>query len=146
MSKNLSNLVILKTENEYRDLYKREFLDVEIYTHDGKIIEFKSGHFDHIFYRNKKTCPQFDRSLAQKMLQLKDIIEFQVSSIEIYENYNFESKRNERVYVYVYGKRCIFLWVNDKNGNYFPITAYRKNTNDLEKFRKWKNNKIIKQQ
>ncbi len=112
MAKNLSNLILYQTEEEYKRIYIDEFVKKEVTTHDGIIVEFKHNHFDHIFYRNKKVAPIFDKPMAQRMMQLKDILQCNVTDIEVYENFNDKSCRNERSYVYVYKKICIILGVN----------------------------------
>lgn len=139
MGKNLSNLIFCKTEQEYRAIYIREFLQKQVLTHDGKVIEFKYGHFDHIFYRNKKVAPSFDKPMAQRIMQLKDILVCAVSDIEVYENYNPQSARDERSYIYVFGKIVVILWIDPGSGKFYPITAYKKNNRELADMRKSKN-------
>ncbi|NVP17561.1 hypothetical protein HUU51_02480 [Candidatus Gracilibacteria bacterium] len=137
------NLIEFETEQEYKELFISEYIEKEFKTHDGIIIKVQEGHFEHIFYRDKGTPNvYFDKWLARRILFLRPIVENVTGNIEIYDGPNFKSKRDERSYIYVYGKICIFLGKMG-NGNFFPITAYQKNNKELERIRKSKNIKRI---
>ncbi len=135
MSKKLP-LVEATTEQKFFDLFKQHFVSSILYTHDQKIVKVKEGHFRHIFFRDKKSAtPYFDIWLAKRMLWIREIILCSVSNIEVYEQYNSGKKRSERVYIYTYEKFCVFLG-EENAGNLYIITAYRKNHNEIGRFKK----------
>lgn len=135
------NLLELKSEQEYLDLFISEYIKKDFKTHDWININVKIGHFSHIFYRDKdKPSKYFDKYLAKRILQIKAIVERKSVNIEVYEWFNEKSKRNERNYIYVYWKICVFLW-QEINWDFYIITAYQKNNKDLDKIR---NSKKIK--
>lgn len=137
------NLIEFETEQEYKELFISEYIEKEFKTHDWIIIKVQEWHFEHIFYRDKWTPNvYFDKWLARRILFLRPIVENVTWNIEIYDWPNFKSKRDERSYIYVYWKMCIFLW-KMWNWNFFPITAYQKNNKELERIRKSKNIKRI---
>lgn len=140
---NFPNIVEFETEEEYKALFISEYIAKEFKTHDWININLKVWHFYHIFYRDKnKPSKYFDKWLARRILQLKAIIENWSWNIEVYEWFNNRSKRNERNYIYVYWKICIFLW-QEGNWDFFIITAYKKTNKDLERLRKSKQIKKI---
>lgn len=140
---NFPNIVEFETEKEYEELFISEYIEKEFKTHDWININLKVWHFYHIFYRDKdKPSKYFDKWLARRILQLKAIIENWSWNIEVYEWFNNRSKRNERNYIYVYWKICIFLW-QEGNWDFFIITAYKKTNKDLERLRKSKQIKKI---
>jgi hypothetical protein len=142
MGSNFPNLVEFESEDKYLELFISEYIEKKFTTHDWKNIRVQKGHFYHIFYRDKnKPTKYFDKWLARRILHIKSIIELSSQSIEIYEWFNIKSRRNERYYVYVYWKICIFLWEERISWDYYIITAYQKNNRDLDKLRK---NKQIK--
>lgn len=140
---NFPNIIEFETEKEYEELFISEYIEKEFKTHDWININLKIWHFHHIFYRDKdKPSKYFDKWLARRILQLKAIVENWSWSIEIYEWFNNRSRRNERNYIYVYWKICVFLW-EESNWDFFIITAYKKTNKDLERLRKSKQIKRI---
>lgn len=142
MGSNFPNLVEFESEDKYLELFISEYIEKKFTTHDWKNIRVQKWHFYHIFYRDKnKPTKYFDKWLARRILHIKAIIEFSCKSIEIYEWFNTKIRRNERYYVYVYWKICVFLWQEKTSWDYYIITAYQKTNKDLDKLRK---NKQIK--
>lgn len=140
---NFPNLVEFESEQEYLDLFISEYIEKDFKTHDWINIKLQIWNFYHIFYRWKWTDKKcFDKWLARRILWLRVIIENEKWKIEIYEQFNDKKKRKERNYIYVYWKTCIFLW-EDKNGDFYVITAYQKNNKDLDKIRNSPNVKRI---
>jgi len=140
---NFPNIIEFETEDEYLKLFVSEYIEKDFKTHDWININIKIWHFYHIFYRDKnKPSKYFDKWLAKRILQLRAIIERKSWNIEVYEWYNFKSKRNERNYIYVYWKICVFLW-QESNWDFYIITAYQKTNKDLDKIRKSKQIKKI---
>ena len=140
---NFPNIIEFETEDEYLKLFISEYIEKDFKTHDWININIKTWHFFHIFYRDKdKPSKYFDKWLARRILQLRAIIERKSWNIEVYEWYNYKSKRNERNYIYVYWKICIFLW-QENSWDFYIITAYQKNNKDLDKIRKSKQIKKI---
>jgi hypothetical protein len=138
---NFPNIIEFETEKEYEELFISEYIDKELKTHDWININLRIWHFYHIFYRDKKEPTKyFDKWLARRILQLRAIIENTSGNIEVYAWYNTRSKRNERNYIYVYWKICVFLW-QESSGKFYIITAYKKTNAELNRLRK---NKALK--
>ena len=141
---NFPNIIEFESEKEYFELFISEYIEKDLKTHDWIQIKVQEWHFYHIFYRDKdKPTKYFDKWLARRILHIRNIIEKKSENIEVYEWYNFKSKRNERNYIYVYWKICVFLWQEETSSEFFIITAYKKTNNDLERLRKNKNIKRI---
>lgn len=130
--------IILETIDEYRELYKKEYLDTQVFSYDNILVEFKSWHFDHIFFRNKwlESNPKFDRKTAQAIMQIKSIITWEIQNIEIYEQYNQKGKRKERSLVLLCNWLYVVLWFSKRSWTLYPITAYHKSRWDIKKFKK----------
>lgn len=136
MWSNFPNIIEKQSEHEYFELFISEYIEKDLKTHDWIEIKVQKGHFYHIFYRDKdKSSKYFDKWLARRILFLRSIIERTSDNIEVYEWFNSQSKRNERIYTYVYKKMCVVLW-QEEAGTFYIITAYQKNSNELERLRK----------
>ncbi len=133
---NFPNIIEFETEKEYLDLFISEYIEKDFKTHDWIKIKLQVWNFYHIFYRWKWTDNVFfDKWLARRILWLRTMIENKKWNIEIYEQFNNKKNRKERNYIYVYWKICVFLW-EDKNRDFYIITAYRKTIKKLEVIRK----------
>lgn len=134
MSKKLP-LLELATGEEFREIYRETFLKNQIFTHDGKKIIFREGNFNHIFFRDKKSSnPVFDTWLAKRMLWIPKILSLEIGGIEVFQQWNKKKSQTERHYIYTFEKFCIFLG-QMKNGDFFIITAYRKNNSEIQKMK-----------
>ncbi len=127
--------VFFDTIEEYRNLFQKEFLDMEILSFDNIPVKFKMGHFDHIFFRNKDSKAKFDKRTAQSILKIKAMITWNMENTEMYEQFNPKSKRNERSHVLVYDWLFVILFKDEKKKVFFPITAYHKWIEEVKKFK-----------
>lgn len=132
----MQDKIILWSELEYRELFRKEFISSNIQTFDGFPILCKEWHFDHLFYRNKGSQPKFDHKTAQSMIVIKSMITNEISWVEVYENVNPQNSRTERSYILIYEWLYVILWFNSSRSEFYLITAYYKSHWDIKKFKK----------
>ncbi len=132
----MTQKIILKTVEDYKNHFKKEFVEKTILTCDGFSVIFKEWHFNHMFFRNKQTDKAiFDKRLANDMLFIKDIITGNITWVEIYEQYNAVKNRRERSHILLYQWLYVILLFDNIRQVYHPITAYYRSKQEIINFK-----------
>lgn len=131
---------MLNSIEEYRELYRKEFLQEEIKTHDGVPVICREWNFDHMFFRNKESKDRskrkFDKKTANSMLCIKDIINWDVVWVEVYEEVNIKKGRKERSHILICDGLYIILCFDKTRNVFYLVTAYHRSRWEIIKFKK----------
>ncbi len=122
---------------EYRALYREEYLQKEIFTYDNVRVTFFDGNFDHIFYREKEWQwdPRFDRETAKRILWIKWIIGWEIECDE-YQFYDRRKRADVRSHIFCLDNFFVMLMYDKSKKCYYPVTAYIKTKHEANRFKR----------
>jgi hypothetical protein len=90
-----SELLFLKTENEYKNHYIEEYCNKVIHTHDGIEVKFRPEKFSHAFFKNasrkNKDKSIFSMERAQRINWIKKVL--QDEELHIYAGWDSSKKK-----------------------------------------------------
>lgn len=86
------------TEEQFREMWKENYCQKQIFTHDGVRVHFYDNNFDHAFFESsvrnssnkKKSKDILSLRRLSRMLWIKDVL--QDEEAEMYVGYNSKSK------------------------------------------------------
>ena len=135
------------TEEQLRELWRQEYCQQEIFTHDGIRVKFFDNNFDHAFYESsirnqsqnkKKVKDVFSPVRASRMLWIKDVLADPNADMYVgYDNKKRKLDKSKRVSI-IKDNYVVIIEVRDnKKANFITAFVADNSIDKIKRNPKW---------